>query len=134
VFSPCLSTECAPGASHFGTFLPKLPVLIPLPLLVFSILLGFRATCYYYRKACYRSFWLSPPACAVPDGHRRYTGERHFPLILQNSHRYFFYLASLLLLINTFDAVMAFSPRRGGFGFGGTRCPAMPAGTSPVAV
>src|SRR5581483_945468 len=26
---------------------------------------GFRATCYYYRKAYYRSFFLSPPACAV---------------------------------------------------------------------
>ena len=28
---------------------------------------GFRATCYYYRKAYYRSFFWSPPACAVPD-------------------------------------------------------------------
>ena len=34
-----------------------------------------------------------------------------------NSHRYFFYLASLLLLINTYDAVLAFFPP-GGFGFG----------------
>ena len=33
------------------------------------------ATCYYYRKAYYRSFWLSPPACAVAEPHRRYTGE-----------------------------------------------------------
>ena len=24
---------------------------------------GFRLTCYYYRKAYYRSFWWSPPAC-----------------------------------------------------------------------
>ncbi len=29
-----------------------------------------------------------------------------------NLHRYFFYLASLLLLINTYDAVLAFFPPR----------------------
>ena len=28
---------------------------------------GFRATCYYYRKAYYRSFFGSPPGCAVRD-------------------------------------------------------------------
>ena len=36
----------------------------------FVVLLGpvpFRATCYYYRRAYYRSFFLSPPACAVGD-------------------------------------------------------------------
>ena len=26
---------------------------------------GFRLTCYYYRKAYYRSIWLDPVACAV---------------------------------------------------------------------
>ena len=35
---------------------------------------AFRLTCYYYRKAYYRAFWLSPPACAVrraaPQVHR----------------------------------------------------------------
>ena len=36
--------------------------------------LGFRFTCYYYRKAYYRSFWQSPPACGVADGHRSYSG------------------------------------------------------------
>ena len=56
----------------------------------------FRLTCYYYRKAYYRSFWLSPPACAVPEPHAKYTGETRFPLILQNSHRYFFYAAVVL--------------------------------------
>ena len=38
-------------------------------LLVLPFLLGFRLTCYYYRKAYYRSFWLSPPACAVAEPH-----------------------------------------------------------------
>ena len=65
LFSPCLSESCVPGSSHFGTPLPELPIFIPLPFLIFPILAGFRATCYYYRKAYYRSAWLSPPACAV---------------------------------------------------------------------
>lgn len=117
VFSPCLSDACLPGASHFGTILPQLPVLVPLPLLVFPVLLGFRATCYYYRKAYYRAYWLSPPGCAVGEPHKRYTGENRFPLIIQNSHRYFFYLASILLIINTYDAFLSFFPH-GRFGFG----------------
>src|SRR5436309_11259432 len=29
--------------------------------------LGFRATCYYYRKAYYRSFFWDPPACAIRE-------------------------------------------------------------------
>ena len=50
-------------------------------------------TCYYYRKAYYRAFWLSPPACAVAEPHAKYSGETRFPLILQNVHRYFWYAA-----------------------------------------
>lgn len=117
VFSPCISESCLPGASHFGTILPEMPLLVPLPLLVFPVLAGFRATCYYYRKAYYRAFWMSPPGCAVREPHKRYTGEARFPLIIQNSHRYFFYLACVLLLVNTYDAALTFFPR-GEFGFG----------------
>ncbi len=69
---------------------------------------GFRLTCYYYRKAYYRSFWLAPPACAVRDAHGRYTGETGFPLILQNIHRYFFYVATLFLVFLWYDAAHAF--------------------------
>src|SRR5574337_607084 len=69
---------------------------------------GFRLTCYYYRKAYYRSFWLSPPACAVREPHGRYTGETGFPLILQNIHRYFFYVATLFLVFLWYDAGRAF--------------------------
>jgi len=118
VFSPCVSEGCAPGSSHLGTFLPKLPVLIPLPLLVFPILLGFRLTCYYYRKAYYRAAFFSPPGCAVAEPFKKYSGENRFPLIVQNYHRYFFYVASVLLVINTYDAALAFFPKSGGFGFG----------------
>lgn len=115
-YSPCISTGCIPEAAHFGRFIPDHP-LIPYAALSLPFLLLFRLTCYYYRKAYYRSFWLSPPACAVPDGHKRYTGETRFPLILQNFHRYFFYAAFIITLINTVDAVLAFNGENG-FGVG----------------
>lgn len=118
LYSPCLSESCMPGSSHFGTPLPGFPLALPLPILIFPILAGFRASCYYYRKAGYRAFLMSPPACAVTEPARKYTGETRFPLALQNLHRYFFVLASVLLLINTYDAVLAFFPARGGFGIG----------------
>ena len=117
LYSPCISASCTPGSTHFGTIFGNLPVWIPLPIIVFPILLGFRGTCYYYRKAVYRSILQSPTACAVKEPARRYSGESRFPFNLMNYHRYFFYLASLLLLINTYDAVLSFFPR-GGFGFG----------------
>src|SRR5712691_11642183 len=71
--------------------------------------LGFRATCYYYRKAYYRAFFLDPPACAVGEARpHRYRGETAFPFILQNLHRYFLYLALIFLIILWYDAVRAF--------------------------
>jgi len=71
--------------------------------------LGFRATCYYYRKAYYRAFFLDPPACAVGESRpHRYSGETRFPFILQNLHRYFLYLALIFLIILWYDAVRAF--------------------------
>jgi hypothetical protein len=71
--------------------------------------LGLRLTCYYYRKAYYRAFFLAPPACAVAGPPRkRYGGEATLPLVLQNVHRYFFYLAVLVLGFLWFDAIRAF--------------------------
>lgn len=118
LYSPCLSESCAPGSSHFGTLLPAFPMALPLPVLIFPILAGFRATCYYYRKAYYRAYFLSPPGCVVAEPRKKYTGETRFPLVVQNLHRYFFYLASVLLLINTYDAALAFFPASGGIGVG----------------
>lgn len=79
--------------------------------------LGFRGTCYYYRKALYRAFLLDPPACAVGEGRRSYSGETKFPLILQNVHRYFMYLAVIFLAILWYDAIAAFD-FDGKFGMG----------------
>jgi hypothetical protein len=58
-------------------------------LLILAGPLGFRATCYYYRKAYYRAFFLDPPACAVSESRRRYKGETAFPFVLQIVHRLF---------------------------------------------
>jgi hypothetical protein len=121
-YSPCLAIKCGTvpgshGVPHLGLFghwwftSPAIIILI--------VPLGFRMTCYYYRKAYYRSFWLSPPACAVAEPHAKYTGETRFPLIVQNIHRYFFYLGILLNIILTYDAVIAFRNHHGAWGHAG---------------
>ncbi|HKT48449.1 MAG TPA: hypothetical protein VJP87_13065 [Candidatus Acidoferrales bacterium] len=80
--------------------------------------LSFRATCYYYRKAYYRAFFLDPPSCAVGEGRgHKYTGETRFPFILQNLHRYAFYLALVFLAFLWYDAIVAFD-FNGTFGIG----------------
>jgi hypothetical protein len=107
-YSPCLAERCEPMRAGpnweiFGSWWGISPAII---ILIFP--LGFRLTCYYYRKAYYRGFWMSPPACAVAEPHEKYTGETRFPLVLQNIHRYFFYAAILVAGILTYDTVLAF--------------------------
>jgi hypothetical protein len=72
--------------------------------------LTFRLTCYYYRLAYYRAFFWDPPACAVAEPVKRagYTGERRFPLVLQNLHRYAFYAAVVIFSILVYDTVRSF--------------------------
>jgi len=112
-YSPCVSANCR----HVS-----LPLIGPWwnlspALLILWIPGGFRATCYYYRKAYYRSFFWLPPACAVRDAAKSYTGETQFPFILQNLHRYFFWLAFVVLLFLWWDAILAFN-FPDGFGIG----------------
>ncbi|MDI3313340.1 MAG: hypothetical protein QJR12_03350 [Mycobacterium sp.] len=118
-YSPCISASCQPGASHLGVWLGHFPWWIPLGMLVLPFLLAFRITCYYYRKAYYRSVWQSPTSCAIPEPRVHYTGETRLPLIIQNSHRYFFFFALIVSVINTYDAIVAFhSPSGFGLGLG----------------
>lgn len=78
-------------------------------LLILGGPLSFRLTCYYYRKAYYRAFFLDPPGCAVAERPtRRYSGETRFPFILQNAHRYTMYLAIIFLGFLWHDAIRAF--------------------------
>ena len=109
-YSPCLG-DCVEGSSDFGQPFGWFPLSAALIILIFP--LGFRLTCYYYRKAYYRAFWLSPPACGVAEPHSAYTGETRFPLILQNVHRWFWYATLVVALILTWDVVLAFGPAPG---------------------
>src|SRR5579871_1654781 len=123
-YSPCLTMHCTTAGYVWGgwSWWRISPALL---ILIFP--LAFRTTCYYYRKSYYRAFWLSPPACAVadagstrPGGARSgYTGETRFPLILQNVHRYTWYVAVIFAGILTWDAIAAFRfPNGIGMGLG----------------
>ncbi len=114
--SPCLSGNCI-GGSGWGWF-PSISPASP-ALIIIVFVGGFRVTCYYYRKAYYRSFWAAPQACAVPEPHGRYTGETRFPLIMQNVHRYFWYITWLFAGVLTYDVVISFRDHNGNWGHAG---------------
>jgi hypothetical protein len=63
----------------------------------------FRLTCYYYRGAYYKSFWADPPSCTVSEPRKKYRGENSFPLIIQNVHRYFMYIALFFIIFLSID-------------------------------
>ena len=76
-------------------------------LLILPFPAGFRFTCYYYRGAYYKAFWGDPVNCAVGEpGFRgkNYRGEQKFPLIMQNIHRYFLYVAVAFIALLSWDA------------------------------
>ncbi len=79
---------------------------------------GFRTTCYYYRRTYYRSYFLSPPACAVAEPAATYSGESKFPLILQNVHRYFMYVALVFNVLLWVGAVKSYWMPGEGLGIG----------------
>lgn len=91
-----------PKPAWWPAWLPFSPALLILP---FPGL--FRVTCYYYRGAYYKAFWADPPSCAVGEPRKTYWGERSFPLILQNLHRYALYVALLFLVILSYDVWVA---------------------------
>jgi len=81
---------------------------------------GFRFSCYFNRGAYYKGWWADPISCAVGEPKFRgknYRGERWFPLVFQNAHRYFLYLAIILVVLHAYDAARAFF-FEGQFGIG----------------
>ncbi len=106
--SPFYSPELFGQSPHawFGAKPSAWPVWLPFSpaLLILWAPGGFRLTCYYYRGAYYKAFWADPPSCTVGEPRKRYLGENSLPLILQNVHRYFLYLALLFLVILAYDA------------------------------
>ncbi len=134
MYSPVLwdSWKLATPSGHawFGPWpdwLPKMALGL-LPLTPAFLILwapgGFRFTCYYYRGAYYKAFWQDPTSCAVGEPGFRgksYRGERWLPLVLQNAHRYFLYVAIVFIGLLTFDAISSYfflDPTTGGKRFG----------------
>jgi hypothetical protein len=93
-------------------------------LLILGGPVGFRATCYYYRKAYYRALFADPYACAVGELRSKgYCGELKFPFVLQNAHRFFMYIAMLFMIPLWWDVIKGFTFAGAGgqatFGIGG---------------
>ncbi|HZU06123.1 MAG TPA: succinate dehydrogenase [Chloroflexota bacterium] len=108
--SPFYSPE-VPTITLFGVRISPAIWVLWIPLL-------FRVSCYYYRKAYYRSFFWDPPACAIRELRREgYQGETSFPWILNNLHRFFLYLALVVLAFLWWDTIRAFN-FNGRFGIG----------------
>ncbi len=105
-YSPLLATT---APSWWPVFLP-----FSAAMLILWAPGGFRLTCYYYRGAYYKAFWADPPSCTVGEPRKTYWGERSFPLVLQNVHRYFLYLAIIFIFILLRDAWRALWFRQGG--------------------
>jgi len=124
-YSPLLySNPTAPGSAPvahawLGAWPGWWPALLPAsPALLILIFPGlFRFTCYYYRKAYYRAFAWTPPACAVGGLPRSdYEGETRL-LLFQNLHRYALYPALIYIVILYYDAFFALF-KEGQFGIG----------------
>src|SRR5499427_11115073 len=107
-FGPYLSPFYSPelfgsAQAWFGQNPKWIPSWVTAAMLILWAPGGFRLTCYYYRGAYYKAFWADPPACTVSEPRATYRGEKSFPLILQNVHRYFLYLAILFIGFLSYD-------------------------------
>ena len=90
---------------------------IPTGIWIFWIPLVFRFTCYYYRKAIFRSYLWHPRSCAVHEPSRgTYHGETRL-FIFNNLHRFAFYIVVLQVAVLWYDAVVSFT-FNGAFHFG----------------
>jgi hypothetical protein len=123
--SPLYSPELFGDSPHswFGTKPGWWPGILPWsPALLVLWAPGlFRLTCYYYRGAYYKSFWADPLSCTVSEPRKKYLGENSFPLIIQNIHRYFLYIALFFIIflsIDVWNALWFTNPVTGEKSFG----------------
>lgn len=112
-YGPYLSPFYSPYIPISG-----IPMLTP-AMLILPGPAGFRLTCYYYRKAYYRSFAMDPPACAVGErSAHKYNGETKL-LLFQNLHRYALYVAIVFLAFLWHDFIKSLMwPNGFGVGMG----------------
>jgi hypothetical protein len=109
MYSPMLTEEGPPSPDGLTTLPGPAPSwwpgLVPFSpaMLILIFPLAFRFTCYYYRGAYYKAFWADPPSCAVGEPRNSYLGERYFPLVIQNVHRYAFYFAAIFIALLAYD-------------------------------
>ncbi len=93
VLSPLFSPLIIPGEDGLGSLVPKAFYWMSPAMFILIIPAGFRGTCYYYRKAYYRSFLANPAACVVSTPFGDYNGEKEIvpvpksPSILHVSSR-----------------------------------------------
>ena len=108
-YSPEIFSDHDPAHAWFGDKPSWFPTWLPFSpaLLILWAPGGFRFTCYYYRGAYYKAFWADPPSCSVGEPRKGYRGENSFPLIIQNIHRYFMYLAVVFLFLLSWDVIRA---------------------------
>jgi hypothetical protein len=122
--SPFYSPELFGDPEHawFGGKPGWFPSILPFSAALFILWAPglFRVTCYYYRGAYYKAFWADPPSCAVGEPRKSYCGEASFPLIVQNIHRYFLYVAFPIWMVLVYDVwkAMWFPDRSGQTHFG----------------
>src|SRR5271166_2390164 len=93
--SPFYSPELFGPDGWLGQMPHWMPAFVTGAMLILWAPGGFRVTCYYYRGAYYKAFWADPPSCTVGEPRSSYLGERTFPLIIQNIHRYFLFIVLL---------------------------------------
>jgi len=81
---------------------------VPTGIWIFWVPLGFRLTCYYYRKAIFRGYLWHPRSCpARGPGRGPHRGETRL-FLYNNLHRFAFYLTAAQVAILWYDAIAAF--------------------------
>lgn len=115
-YSPLLYVDTAAAGSAplhhawFGSWPSWWPSFLPASPAMFILVFpgAFRFTCYYYRKAYYRSVGGSPPGCGVgPLPKFTYRGETGL-FLFQNLHRFALYFALLFIPLLAYDAYLGF--------------------------
>ncbi len=81
---------------------------IPTGIWIFWVPLGFRLSCYYYRKAIFRGYLWHPRSCAAHEpGRGTYRGETRF-FLYNNLHRFALYVTVAQVAVLWYDAIAAF--------------------------